>query len=102
MPSRSAKGSDLREEVARVSNIVRITFNGVYGMMAVPPCPHEGCGWFMPELSCPEHGNYDMTFLSVRKGPLTHVKAVLGMPRPPLPRFTVPRTANCESGALHG
>lgn len=61
--------------------MVRIVFTADYGMMAVPPCPHEGCGWFMPQLSCPDHGNFGMTFLSVRQGPLTRVKAVLGVPR---------------------
>ena len=60
---------------------VRIVFNADYGMMAVPACPHEGCGWFMPQLWCPAHGNFGMTFLAVRRGPLTWVKAVLGIPR---------------------
>jgi hypothetical protein len=55
----------------------QVTLNSVYGLMVVPWCPHEGCGWSMPELTCPQHGNFGMTFLSVRLGALTHVKAVL-------------------------
>jgi len=55
-----------------------LDLNTVYGLMVVPWCPHEGCGWSMPKLWCPEHGNFGMTFLSARIGRLTHVKAVLG------------------------
>ena len=43
----------------------------------VPFCPHDGCGWTMPELGCPRHGNFGMTFLFAQLGALTHVKAVL-------------------------
>ena len=57
--------------------IRQATLNSVYGLMVVPFCPHEGCGWSMPELSCPQHGNFGMTFLSVQVGRFTHVKAVL-------------------------
>jgi hypothetical protein len=61
----------------------QITFNSVYGMMTAPWCPHEGCGWSMPQLTCPRHGNYGMTFLSARVGGvLVHVKAVLDRPFP--------------------
>lgn len=59
------------------SRVKRVVVNGAYGLMVVPPCPHEGCGWFMPQLWCPRHGNFGMTFLSVNDGVLTHVKAVL-------------------------
>lgn len=45
--------------------------------MAVPWCPHEDCGWSMPQLWCPEHGNFGMTFLSGKVGVITHVKALL-------------------------
>lgn len=58
-------------------NGVQITFNSVYGMMAVPWCPYEGCGWSMPQLFCERHGNHGMTFLSTQRGALTLVKAVL-------------------------
>ena len=68
-------------EVAKIAPPQRharqVVFNGVYGLMVVPYCPHEGCGWSMPELGCQEHGNFGMTFLSARIGALTHVKAVL-------------------------
>ncbi len=57
--------------------LVQLDLNPVYGLMVVPWCPHEGCGWSMPELWCPEHGNFGMTFLDVRIGRLTHVKVVL-------------------------
>lgn len=70
------------------SAVTRLIFarpSGALELIAVPPCPHEGCGWFMPELSCPAHGNYGMTFLFVRRGPVTWVKAALGIPREPLP-----------------
>lgn len=46
-------------------------------LMLVPVCPHDGCGWSMPDLYCPRHGNFGMTFLFARAGALTHVKAVL-------------------------
>lgn len=65
--------------------MTRLTFNPVFEMMAIPPCPHDGCGWFMPDLCCPAHGNFGMTFLSARVGRVTWVKAVLGIPRVPLP-----------------
>jgi hypothetical protein len=55
----------------------QLLFNGVFGLMVVPYCPHEGCGWSMPELYCQDHGNFGMTFLSAQQGALTHVKAVL-------------------------
>ena len=58
-------------------NVVVIVPNNVFGLMAVPYCPHEGCGWSMPQLWCPEHGNFGMTFLSAQMGVLTLVKAVL-------------------------
>jgi hypothetical protein len=65
------------------ANIVHLIFNPAYGLMMIPPCPHEGCGWFMPDLSCPDHGNYGMTYLSAQRGPVTWVKAVLGIPQDP-------------------
>jgi hypothetical protein len=71
----------VREErfnaAAPPGNIVPLLPNGVYGLMTVPWCPHEGCGWSMPQLWCPEHGNFGTTFLSARVGAVTHVKAVL-------------------------
>jgi hypothetical protein len=60
----------------------QLAFNSAFGLMVVPYCPHEGCGWSMPELFCQEHGNYGMTFLSAQIGVLTHVKAVLDRPFP--------------------
>jgi hypothetical protein len=64
----------------------QVVFNSVFGMMAVPWCPHEGCGWSMPELWCPDHGNFGMTYLSTKVGRvLVHVKAVLDIPQGPLP-----------------
>jgi hypothetical protein len=62
---------------AAPGNVVLLLLNGVYGLMAVPWCPHEGCGWSMPELWCPEHGNFGMTFLSAKVGAITHIKAIL-------------------------
>ena len=59
------------------SGLVQVIPTSVYGLMVVPWCPHEGCGWSMPDLWCPEHGNFGMTFMSARIGRLTHVKAVL-------------------------
>jgi hypothetical protein len=64
-------------DTSPVGNIRQLVINGVYGLMAVPFCPHEGCGWSMPDLWCPAHGNFGMTFWSARIGTLTHVKAVL-------------------------
>lgn len=58
-------------------NAVWLVINAVFGLMAVPWCPHEGCGWQMPDLWCPEHGNFGMTFQLYRRGCITHVKAVL-------------------------
>lgn len=56
----------------------QVTVNAVYGLMVPPWCPHEGCGWSMPQLWCPVHGNFGMTFLSARVGSvLTHVKAIV-------------------------
>lgn len=46
-------------------------------LILVPFCPHEGCGWSMPDLWCPDHGNFGMTFLFAQRGALTHVKAHL-------------------------
>jgi len=66
-------------------SMIHLIFNPVFGMMNVPACPHEGCGWFMPDLSCPAHGNYGMTYLSMKQGPVTWVKAVLDIPYEPLP-----------------
>jgi hypothetical protein len=65
--------------------VIHLIFNPVFGMMNIPPCPHEGCGWFMPDLSCPAHGNYGFTYLAVRRGPVTWVKTVLDIPYEPLP-----------------
>lgn len=59
------------------SNAVQITLNPVFALMAAPWCPHEGCGWSMPELWCPVHGNFGMTFLCAKRGSITWVKAVL-------------------------
>ena len=77
------------------ANMVRLVFGCPYGsleLMAVPPCPHEGCGWFMPQLTCPDHGNFGMTYLFAKQGPVTWVKAVLDVPREPLPdeRYAYP------------
>lgn len=52
------------------------------GLMTAPACPHENCGWIMPQLCCPDHGNYGMTFLFARHGCLTHVHARLDLPFP--------------------
>lgn len=79
--------------------MIRLTFarpSGALELIAVPPCPHEGCGWFMPELSCPAHGNFGMTYLFVKRGPVTWVKAVLDIPREPL------RDALVKSAAREG
>ena len=70
--------------VAGPRNVTPVVLNGTYGLMVVPWCPHEDCGWSMPQLWCPVHGNYGMTFLSAKVGTLTHVKAVLGRPIEPL------------------
>jgi hypothetical protein len=75
--------SAITERVVPPRGMRQLAINSVYGLMVVPYCPHEGCGWSMPELFCQDHGNFGMTFLSVQVGVLTHVKAVLDRPAEP-------------------
>lgn len=80
---------------------VRLTFACPFGpveLMAIPPCPHPDCGWFMPQLSCPVHGNFGMTYQFVRQGSITRVRAVLDIPREPLPD-EIPAAVSGTEGA---
>lgn len=86
-------------------SVVRLTFacpSGPLELMAVPPCPHEGCGWFMPQLYCPDHGNFGMTYLFVKQGPITWVKAVPDIEPLPAEDDPVARCNRCEAPASCG